>query len=127
MVYKRPLVPERIRRPPAGGWSWVDRRFLRQYASSLSREAILLYFFLAAVGDRHGLSFYADATIAVRLRLSEQTVVLARDELIRADLVAHQGPLTQVLSLPQPRIAQGGDRDAELIGETLRRLARGNS
>ena len=46
------LVPARLRRPPKTGWSWVDRRFVREHAERLSREAMLLYFFLAAVADR---------------------------------------------------------------------------
>ena len=62
MIQKRILVPDRLRRPPATGWSWVDRRFLREHMDHLSREAMLLYFFLAAVADRHGLSFYSDGT-----------------------------------------------------------------
>ena len=36
----------------------------------LSREAVLLYFFLAAVADKHGLSFYADGTLATLLRMT---------------------------------------------------------
>src|SRR5262249_44921860 len=46
MIQKRVLVPSRLRRPPATGWSWVDRRFVREHAEGLSREAMLLYFFL---------------------------------------------------------------------------------
>ena len=61
-----------------------------------------MYLFLAAVSDQNGLSFYSDASIAVRLRMSEQAVVRARDELVREDLVAYRAPLTQVLSLPRP-------------------------
>jgi len=56
--------------PPADGWSWIDRRFVREHAPRLSHEAILLYFFLAAVSDQNGLSFYREATIAVRLRIT---------------------------------------------------------
>ena len=70
MIQKRILVAERLRRPPATGWSWVDRRFLREHADHLSRDAILLYLFLAAVADRHGLSFYSDNTLSCRLRLA---------------------------------------------------------
>src|SRR5271167_3505054 len=99
MIHKQILVPERVRRPPKDGWSWIDRRFLREHAPRLSHEAIVLYFFLAAVSDKDGLSFYGDASIAVRLRLSEAVVVRARDELVAADLVAYRAPLAQVLSL----------------------------
>src|SRR5208337_5176505 len=103
MIHKELLVPDRVRRPPREGWSWVDRRFLREHASRLSHEAIVLYLFLAAVSDRNGLSFYSDATMAVRLRMSEPAMVHARDELVREDLVAYRAPLTQVLSLPDRR------------------------
>ena len=75
MIQKQLLVPDRVRRPPREGWSWIDRRFLKQHASRLSHEAILLYFFLAAVSDRNGLSFYSDTSTALRLRMGEQAVV----------------------------------------------------
>ena len=58
MIEKHLLVIDRVRRPPAEGFSWVDRRFLRDFASCLSGDAVFLYFFLAAVSDRQGLSFY---------------------------------------------------------------------
>ena len=64
MSQKPILVPARLRRPPATGWSWMDRRFVFEHMAHLSREAVLLYFFLAAVADKHGLSFYADSTLA---------------------------------------------------------------
>ena len=86
MIRKQILVANRVRRPPKGGWSWIDRRFVRELAPRLSHEAIVLYFFLAAVGDQHGLSFYSDATTAVHLRMSEANVVRAREELLAEDL-----------------------------------------
>lgn len=108
MIEKHLLVVDRVRRPPREGFSWVDRRFVREFASRLSGDAVFLYFFLAAVSDKQGLSFYGDATLAVRLRIGEEAVVAARDELIVHDLVAYQAPLTQVLSLPSSRIVRGG-------------------
>ena len=109
MIQKQVLVRDRVRRPPREGWSWIDRRFLREHASRLSHEAIFVYLFLAAVSDQEGLSFYNDASIAVRLRMGEQAVVRARDELVREDLVAYRAPLTQVLSLPdRSRVSRGG-------------------
>jgi hypothetical protein len=44
-IQKRLLLPNRVRRPPEDGFSWVDRRFLQDYAPRLSRDAVLLYFF----------------------------------------------------------------------------------
>jgi hypothetical protein len=108
MIEKRVLVANRLRRPPAEGFSWIDRRFLRDYAERLSGDAILLYFFLAAVSDKHGLSFYSDSSVASRLRMREEAIVAAREELLVQDLVAHQPPLTQLLSLPPARVARAG-------------------
>ena len=120
MIEKRLLIPDRVRRPPREGFSWIDRRFLRDYAAKLNADALLLYFFLAAVSDRQGLSFYNDATLAVRLRMRETTVVAAREQLLVHDLVAYSPPLTQVLSLPQGRIQRGGG--LQTLGELFRSL-----
>jgi hypothetical protein len=122
MIQKQILLPDRVRRPPAEGWSWIDRRFLREHAPRLSRDAILLYFFLVAVSDKHGLSFYRDATIAVCLRMSEPAVVRAREELVTEDLVAYRVPLTQVLSLGSPTLVRRGGGLAQL-GDVFRTLA----
>jgi hypothetical protein len=125
MIQKRVLVAERVRRPPANGWSWVDRGFLREHAEQLSREALLLYFFLAAAADRHGLSFYSDGSTAALLRLTLQAVVDARDELLAHDLVAYQAPLTQVLSLPrhQQRRRAAPDQGLLQLGDLFRQMA----
>jgi hypothetical protein len=102
MIQKRILVPARLRRPPESGWSWVDRRFVRERMAHLSREAVLLYFFLSAVADRHGLSFYGDGTLATLLRMTVPALVQAREELLAHDLIAHEVRFTQVLSIPPP-------------------------
>ena len=116
-IQKRVLIADRVRRPPADGFSWVDRRFLREFAARLSGDAVFLYFFLAAVSDKQGLSFYADSTIAVRLRMSEGIMARARQELIDFDLIAYQPPLTQVLSLPVSRVQR-----RQAPGTVLRKL-----
>jgi hypothetical protein len=117
MFQKRILVPARLRRPPATGWSWVDRRFVSEHVEYLSREAVLLYFFLSAVSDRSGLSFYSDGTLASLLRMTPPAIVHARNELLAHDLVAYEAPLAQVLSLP-PR----GERRREQPGAGLMQL-----
>jgi hypothetical protein len=124
MIPKRVLVPDRLRRPPAQGFSWVDRRFLRDHAPALGRDAVLLYFFLAAVSDKDGLSFWSDAKTALSLKLEEAAVARARDELVRRDLAAYAAPLTQVLSLTERRVERAGG-NAEALGDILRRLTRG--
>lgn len=115
MIEKRLLVPPRLRRPPATGWSWVDRRFLREHGDYLSREALLLYLFLAAVADRHGLSFYSDRTLGSRLQLAPPDLERARQELLERDLIAYQLPLVQVLSLPTPTVSRRTEPGQGLI------------
>jgi len=124
MIQKRILVAERLRRPPRTGWSWLDRRFLREYADSLSREAVWLYLFLAAVADRHGLSFYSDHTLTSRLQLSQAVLERARQELLERDLIAHQLPLVQVLSLPAATVSRRPPPGQGLIrlGELLQQV-----
>jgi hypothetical protein len=125
MIEKRILVADRLRRPPATGWSWVDRRFVREQGDYLSREAILLYLFLSAVADRHGLSFYSDTTLASRLRLTQPALAQAREELRERDLIAYQLPLVQVLSLPQPGVKRRSEpgRGLILLGDLFRQAA----
>jgi hypothetical protein len=96
------LVFARLRRPPKTGWSWMDRRFVREHAAHLSRDAVLLYFFLTAVADKHGVSFYGDGTLATLLRMTLPALIQARNELLDRDLIAHETRFTQVLSLPPP-------------------------
>jgi hypothetical protein len=125
MTQKRILVAQRLRRPPTTGWSWVDRRFLREHGDYLSREAMLLYLFLAAVADRHGLSFYSDHTLTSRLRLAQPVLEKARQELLDRDLIAHQLPLVQVLSLPSPGVSRRPEpgQGLMLLGEVFRQAA----
>ena len=125
MIQKHILVAQRLRRPPATGWSWVDRRFLREHGDYLSREAILLYLFLVAVADRHGLSCYSDTTLASRLRLTQPVLAQARQELLERDLIAHQLPLVQVLSLPTPSVRRRPEPGQGLmrLGDIFRQVA----
>jgi hypothetical protein len=101
----------------------MDGRFVREHMDHLSHEAVVLYFFLAAVGDQHGLSFYGDGTLAARLRMSLPSLLQAREELLAYDLIAHEPPLTQVLSLPLPGRRRRSQPTGGLmeLGEILRR------
>ena len=118
-LWDRLLIPDRVRRPPREGFSWIDRRFLNEYAARLTGDAVFLYLFLAAVSDQHGLSFYRDATIAVRLRMREPAVVAARDELLTHGLIAYESPLTQLLALPAPRLERRGQHALRTLFESL--------
>jgi hypothetical protein len=117
------LVPARLRRPPVTGWSWMDRRFVFEHMAHLSREAVLLYFFLAAVADKHGLSFYADGTLATLLRMTLPALIQARNELLDHDLIAYEARFTQVLSLLPPGQRRRSEPGQGLmqLGDILRR------
>lgn len=120
-VKKYLIVPDRIRRPPPEGWSWIDRRFFREYAQRLHHHAILLYVFLISVGDKDGLSYYSDSTIASRFRIPEHAITGARDELLLEDLVAYEHPLYQVLALPQ-RSARRTPSEPTVIADIMREV-----
>ena len=64
------------------------------------RRRRLLYFFLVAVADQDGLSFYGDRRVAALLKLSAAGLDQARRGLERKDLVRYRAPLYQVLSVP---------------------------
>jgi hypothetical protein len=68
---------------------------------------VLLYFTLCAVADKHGLSFYGDATMAAMVRMNLPALMAARDELLARDHIAHQTRFTQVLSLPPAGLHPG--------------------
>jgi hypothetical protein len=102
MIEKQILVPDRVRRLPTNDWSWIDRRFLREFSSKLSGDAVFLYLFLVAVADKNGLSYYSDSALALRLRTTEGVICKAREDLLEFDLIAYRAPLAQVLSLPRP-------------------------
>ncbi len=120
---KRILHPQRLRRPPAEGWSWIDRRFLSVHADALSRDAVLLYFFLAAVSDKHGLSYYGDSAVSMRLRLENTNVSDAREELLRFDLIAYKAPLYQVLSIPNSDLRSRNTSELRSLHDLLDRMS----
>jgi len=119
-MIKQILVPDRVRRLPERDWSWIDRRFLRDFSAKLGGDAVFLYLFLAAVADKNGLSYYGDNALALRLRTSERVIFQAREELLEFDLIAYRAPLTQVLSLPQPTTARSSRVQVRALFEHLR-------
>jgi hypothetical protein len=96
-----PVDPTRVRTLPRH-YAWVDHR-LRDRLAELSLEEIALLLFLHLAADRTGCSFWADATIARRLRLREGEIVHARVQLVAKGLVAYRYPLYQLLPVePRP-------------------------
>ena len=131
MKRPRPLRPDRLRsleRP----FGWIPFRLLTSgLLAQLDRDAKLLYVFLCLVADGKGISFYGDARLCRLLALSGGELDAARDELCRRDLLAFDGRVYQLLSLPReapvpvreaPRRRSG---DAVPIGQVLQRLISG--
>lgn len=97
---REPVDPSRVRRLPRH-FAWVDHR-LRDRLAELTLEEIALLFFLHTAGDRQGLSFWADATIARRLGLKEGEIIQARYALVSKGLIAYRYPLYQILPVEEP-------------------------
>jgi hypothetical protein len=100
MITKKVLVADRIR-GINGGFSFIPHRFLTDgFLKRLNPQELLLYIFLILAADRHGLSFYSYERICSLLHISVEQYVAAREGLIEKDLIAFDGTLFQVLSLP---------------------------
>jgi hypothetical protein len=131
-VIKRVLCPERLRHVPPQ-FSWIDHRLVRdRHIAGRSAEALALYLFLVTVADGQGLSYYSDAGIGKLLPLDGPALARARQELIRARLIAYEIPLYQVLSLDKfatANLAGGGPAGPrggtpQTLGQILRQMER---
>ena len=69
MSRKRPIYPDRIRQI-SGSFSWIDHHFVGGgFLRTLSRDELLLYYFLVTVGDKNGVSFYSFDRICELLKM----------------------------------------------------------
>jgi hypothetical protein len=101
MIKKTPLIPHRVRKIK-GSFAFIEHRFLRDgFWSRLDHHGLVLYLFLVMVGDRNGISFYCYDRICTLLGMSVDDYILARNALIEKDLIAFNGNVFQVLSLPE--------------------------
>lgn len=101
MIKKNPLYPNRIRKIQ-GSFAFIEHQFLRKgFWASLNHHELLLYFFLILVADRNGLSYYSYDKICTLLQITVDEYIPARDALIEKNLIAFDGRLFQVLSLPE--------------------------
>lgn len=132
MIKKKILNASRAR-CIKGGFSFIPHRFLTGgFMSALSPDELLLYFFLVLAGDRNGLSFYCYDKICTLLKMQLEQYIQARDGLLEKDLVAFDGTIYQVLSLPvKPLSVSVAKRSlcktsqAESVGEILNKMLMG--
>lgn len=100
-IQKHPVVANRVRRID-GGFSFIPHRFLGDgFFATLIPSELLLYFLLVLVGDRQGLSYYSQDRLCILLRMTLDDFLIARNGLIEKSLVAFDGFMFQVLSLPE--------------------------
>jgi hypothetical protein len=120
MIVKTPILPKRVRKVPKS-FSWIDHRLARdRHIERLSHAAMALYLFLVCVGDRQGLSYYGDQSLANKLNMKGADLDQARSELIAADLVAWQRPIYQVLGLDPAPAPKRPSKDAMRLGDILK-------
>ena len=129
MMNKKILRPDRLRQVPAQ-FSWVDQRLVRDnFLRHADPAAWSLYLVLVTVADAQGLSYYSETTLSRLLRMDPLQLAACRRQLMKADLVAYQKPLYQVLALP---LAQGVAPQADprsgqtlSVGDILRHVCQG--
>jgi hypothetical protein len=138
MPIKQIIRPDRLRQVPKQ-FNWIDHRLVGdRHIRRCGHADWTLYLFLVTVGDYQGLSYYSDRSVQKLLNMDQGTLEMTRQSLLRADLIAFDAPLYQVLSLeaqrhitPQPQPVQRREIvqescGPEAIGLILRRL-RGES
>lgn len=119
MIQKKLLHPERVRKIE-GSFAVIEHRFLRDgFWMDLRHHELLLYLLLILVADRNGLSYYSYDKLCSLLHFTVQDYIEARDALINLDLLAFDGTLFQVLSLPNER------RKRPVVPETVHRTSWG--
>lgn len=100
MIEKTVIRSDRIR-TIGGSFGFIEHRFLRDgFFESLTHPELVFYLFLILVADRYGLSYYSYEKICKLLSLDVDAYVRLRNGLIEKDLIAFDGRLFQVLSLP---------------------------
>lgn len=125
-----PLRCERLRileKP----FAWIPFRLITEgHFNNLTDNAKLVYLFLCLVADNKGLSFYGIRRISTYFELTTEQIIIARKELIKKDMIAYDGRLYQVLSLPsfsaqaipsKPRTTSSNNQP-EQLSDILKRL-----
>lgn len=124
MIIKKIINPDRVRHVN-GGFSFIPHRFLTDgFLTSLSRQEVLLYFFLILASDRNGLSYYSYESICEFLQLDIDEYLRARDGLLIRELIAFDSTIFQVMELPPKPISPGpGKSPSAQMSSTISRLS----
>jgi hypothetical protein len=129
MMQKKILRPDRLRQVPAQ-FSWLDQRLVREnFLRHGEPSAWALYLVLVIVADAQGLSYYSEATLSRLLKLDLVALAQARQQLVRAELLAYHKPLYQVLALPPAAAVPASQRSGQSlsVGDILRRAVEGGA
>ena len=125
MIKKKVLNPKRVRKIN-GGFSFIPHRFILDgFLAALGQKELLLYLFLVIVSDRNGVSFYSYDVICTLLSLDLDEYIASRDSLIEKDLIAFDGTLFQVLSLPQSPPAPQQKENRSPLDKLIRQAVKG--
>lgn len=120
------LRPERLRTIEKP-FAWIPFKLLKSgLFKDLTDKAKLLYLFFCLAADRQGLSYYGDPKIQTHFQMSQSDIHRAKNELIQKDLLAYDGRLYQLLSLPSPKsehLPSPNSTGPERLSDILKRLA----
>jgi hypothetical protein len=125
------IIAANRKRKLSGSFGWMEHRFIREgYIKVLTKQEILLYFFLALVSDKNGISFYGADRAMSLLKLEESAYFGALSGLEQKDFIYRQGNKVQLLSLPEyetrtPVIGQGRFEKTLSVAEILKRAGHG--
>ncbi len=101
MEIRKYLIEPARRRCIKKGFAFIPHKFLFDgYFSVLSKEELSLYFLLVSASDKDGLSYFSYTKICNILRIDVEEYIRIRNSLIEKSLIAFDGFLYQVLSLP---------------------------
>lgn len=110
------LIDPNRRRSITSGFAFIPHSFLLDgYLSSLSKDETVLYLFLVLASDKDGLSFYSYQKICSILRMDLDRYINARNALIQKDLIAFDGCLFQVLTLPNEQTINNQTNQKHLL------------
>jgi hypothetical protein len=125
MIKKKLLNPKRLRQIN-GGFSFIPHRFvLDGFLAALGQKELLLYLFLVVVSDRNGVSFYSYDRICTLLELNLDQYLASRNSLIKKDLIAFDGTLFQVLSLPHKPADQHERQHRSPVDKLIQQAVKG--